>query len=309
MSSNTGVSLLQQGLVEFQLRGNPRSALNYYTLCINRIIQHEYPTARLSARATTILTQPSAQDEYIPEQVLGVAWASFLAILKDRSLGISTVEFPEAGRLLELFKPEKGPETNGLRGQKKSKGNGKKNKVEFRRFEMTDTGKLLLKGMQITAGITLGILAWDAQDRATAAKRYAEAFALAATHTPYDSDPSLARTGLEKYVANEVKTARENYATLRENDVVKASVVGREGDAGRRERLEVPNLRMEGDGRVVLREEFEVATDECAGCRKREVKMKQCNKCHKVLCRCFCFYFLSFGCCVELGFTIGRLWR
>lgn len=299
MSSNTGVSLLQQGLVEFQLRGNPRSALNYYTLCINRIIQHEYPTARLSARATTVHTQPSAQDEYIPEQVLGVAWANFLAILKDRSLGISTVEFPEAGRLLELFKPGKEPQANGK----------SKSKVEFRRFEMTDTGKLLLKGMQITAGITLGILAWDSEDRATAAKRYAEAFALAATHPPYNSDPSLARTGLEKYVANEVKTARENYTTLMVNDVVKTSVVGREGDAGRRERLEVPNLRMEGDGRVVLREEFEVVTDVCAGCRKREVKMKQCSKCHKVFCRCFCFYFLSFGSCVELGFTIGRLWH
>lgn len=174
---------------------------------------------------------------------------------------------------------------------------------------MTDTGKLLLKGMQITAGITLGILAWDSEDRATAAKRYSESFELAVTHPPYNSDPALVRPGLEKYVANEVKTARENYATLRENDVLRAGAVGREGDAGRRERLGVMNLRMEGDGRVVLREEFEVATDVCAGCGKREVKMKQCSKCHKVLCRFSCFYFWILDVVLNSGFMIGRLWR
>lgn len=132
---------------------------------------------------------------------------------------------------------------------------------------------------------------------------------LAATHAPYDSDPALARTGLEKYVAKEVQTARENYATLMKNDVLRASVVGREGDAGRRERLGVPNLRMEGDGRVVLRDEFDVATDVCAGCGKREVKMKQCNKCYKVLCTCFCFFLWVLDLVLNSGFAIGRLWR
>lgn len=211
-----------------------------------------------------------------------------MTILTHRALGVSIDNFPEAKRLLELFKPEKN-ESDG-HGAKKPKAS--KSKVELRRFEMTDMGKLLLKGMQITAGITLGILAWDSQDRATAAKRCSEAFDLAAcTHAPNNCDPSLTKTCLEMYVANEVNTARKTFATLKANDAAKTSVVGREGDVGRRERLEVINLRMEGDGWVVLRDEFHVATDVCARCGKKQVKIKQCKKCKNILCGCFLLFF------------------
>lgn len=101
-------------------------------------------------------------------------------------------------------------------------------------------------------------------------KRYSEAFDLAATHGPYHGDPSFAWVDLERYVAYEIKTVRDIYATSQGNDVAKASVVEREGDAGRpRKRLEVMGWRMEGDGRVILRAEFDVATDVCARCGKR----------------------------------------
>lgn len=79
---------------------------------------------------------------------------------------------------------------------------------------------------------------------------------------------------------------------LKENDTMKASVVGRAGDAtGRREKLEVPNLRIasEGDGTVVVQSDFEVATNFCEACGKRQsnMKMKQYSQCRKVSCRSF----------------------
>src|SRR6266568_8763408 len=74
----------------------------------------------------------------------------------DPAMNHTEESHPEAYKLLSSFKP----------GAQKS----------HPRLERTPR---LLKAMQITAGLTLGLLAWDKRDRATAAKRYREALDLA----------------------------------------------------------------------------------------------------------------------------------
>jgi hypothetical protein len=52
-------------------------------------------------------------------------------------------------------------------------------------LDKTAWGKILLKGMQVSAG--LGLLAWDQKYCVTAVKGYKEAIDLAATHPPFNT--------------------------------------------------------------------------------------------------------------------------
>jgi hypothetical protein len=88
--------------------------------------------------------------------------------------------------------------------------------------------------MQITSGLTLGMLAWDERDRATAAKRYKEALDLAATHPPF-TVISPDTVGLERWVYMDTQQSKDNLDLILKNDIVNAQMLG--GGAGEGNRL------------------------------------------------------------------------
>lgn len=141
--------------------------------------------------------------------------------------------------------------------------------------------------MQITAGLTLGLLAWDKKDRATAAKRYKEAIDLAATHPPFYSNSSN-KNEIEAWVAYDVAESRENLRILTQNDEYNAEVLkflGLGGGNLRRQVVNLGNSRVEGDGTVNLQHTVTIATDSCNKCNKRDVKLSRCGRCKKVACK------------------------
>lgn len=143
---------------------------------------------------------------------------------------------------------------------------------------------MLLKGLQITAGFTLGLLAWDKKDRATAAKRYKEALDLAATYPPFNS-VARSKKHLERWVATEVQTTKDNLDMLIKNDAANAEhlrELGIEGGSLRKEVVELPNLRIEDNGALNPQHSFVTATDACHKCGKRDVKLQRCGGCKKV---------------------------
>lgn len=284
----TGFELFQQAEMEYQLRGNAHAAMDLYVSSIKQIVQRENPVARFPAY---MLTQMAAQANEFPEQILGTVWRNFVGFFRDPQMGFTKDNKPEAWKLLEAFRPGK-VEVDGMEGIT----------GRFERFGRTEEGKALLKGMQVTAGFTLGLLAWDRKDRATAAKRYKEALDLAATYAPFN-DKTCARTPLDRYVSSDVKDTKDNLAILVKNDEVNAELVkelagtlgvaevlgmDRVGGApGRKTSYPVPNVRLEKDGTVVQEEGFTFATDACNSCGKRGVKLERCGRCRKAWCKSF----------------------
>ncbi|KAK0199448.1 hypothetical protein DFS33DRAFT_1268508, partial [Desarmillaria ectypa] len=143
---------------------------------------------------------------------------------------------------------------------------------EHARF-YTEKDRLYLKGMQITAGLTLGLIAWNSKGRPTAVKRYRDASDLAATHHPYEYEVH-ARESFERFVCADVKAARKNLALLFEND----------GELSLRGRLREKRLRYEVDGRITFERSVVVASDVCAACGKTDVKLQKCGHFKKVSC-------------------------
>ncbi|KAF8215946.1 hypothetical protein K438DRAFT_1799774 [Mycena galopus ATCC 62051] len=108
-------------------------------------------------------------------------------------------------------------------------------------------GQRLLKAMQISAGLTLGL-------------------------------------HLDKLIAEEVKQIRENLATLIQHDAINATMSGQ--GALRKEVLNTPHARLGIAGDITPLDTFVVATDACgrSGCSNRGVSYKRCSKCKKVAC-------------------------
>lgn len=273
----TGFELFQSAEMEHQFRGNSSAAMDLYVLSIERIVQHENPIAKFPV---WMLTQITAQADDYPEQVLGAVWRNFVGFFKDPNMAFNKDSKPEAWKLLEAFRPGK-VEVGGMENI-----TGK-----FERFGRTDEGKVLLKGMQVTAGFTLGLLAWDRKDRATAAKRYKEALDLAATYTPF-IDKGQARTPLERYVSSDVLTTTDNLRMLIRNDETNAEVlrdlagmIGAATNPGRKAKVSMPNARIEKDGTIVQETNYTFATDACNVCGKRDVKLERCARCKKAWCK------------------------
>lgn len=187
------------------------------------------------------------------------------------SCGFPEEQAPDAYRLLDSFRIS--------------------SKKEHKQFK-SPRAKVLLKGMQIIASLTVGILAWDLKDRATAAKRYREALDLAATHAPFNGPPSSC-TNLERWIATDVQATRENLAMLARNDEMNANVIAADGSSAgntRREEIAVRNTRVEGDGTVNVQDSVSVATDACKNCGKRGLGLRRCSRCTVVKCEIRSFF-------------------
>lgn len=141
--------------------------------------------------------------------------------------------------------------------------------------------------MQITAGMTLGLLAWDKKDRATAAKRYKEALDLAATYEPFNRILPTNKH-LLLWVSTDVQQTKDNLNTLMRNDVANAQilkdVVGIDGGHSRKDAVPLGNVRVEGSGVVNIENQVMMASDECLNCGIRGVKLLRCGKCKKAAC-------------------------
>jgi len=140
--------------------------------------------------------------------------------------------------------------------------------------------------MQITAGLTLGLLAWDNRDRATAAKRYREALNLAATHPPFTDLPP-GTVGLEKWVYLDLQQVKVNLDHLVQNDTINAQMLGGDASGSAPKRKDVvdlplPQMRFEKSGEVTFEDTLKFATNACAKCGKRDVKLDCCSRCKKV---------------------------
>jgi len=200
-----------------------------------------------------------------PQELLGAVWRNFVGFFRDPAMHFTEGSHPEAYKLLNSFKPS---------AQK-----------PHPRLERTPRGKVLLKGMQITAALTLGVLAWDQRDRATAAKRYREALDLADSHPAFKSLPQ-GKIGLELYVHNDLQQAKTNLGVLVQNDFINAemaasSTEGGPQTLGRRDvvDLPVPQMRIDKTGEVTLEPSIALATDTCARCGKRDPKLQRCSLC------------------------------
>ncbi|KAF5352953.1 hypothetical protein D9758_007922 [Tetrapyrgos nigripes] len=219
----------------------------------------------------------------IPLETLGYLWYSFTAFFRDPQMHYNETTAPEAWNL------------NNFRI-----GNTHKCHSRFR----TPHAQIFLKGLQIVATIIIGLLAWDSTDRATASKCYAEAIQLAKTRPPFDClgagnqkpNEEVARNTkhFNYFVALQVKETKDNLATLIGNDIWQVGLAkaaeeilntGNFTSPGlRREGVNVllPVTRIEGDGTMRTVNNVMLASDGCANCGKRDVKLHRCSRCHKV---------------------------
>ncbi|KAF6753015.1 hypothetical protein DFP72DRAFT_1171189 [Ephemerocybe angulata] len=255
----SGLEFLSKAQVALVVENDRKKAFDLYQKAIKRIMERENPLTLVSAQRT-----PSMTDD-VPSEALAFAFLSFSASFRDPTTNFTEATVPEAFKLLSSFRPNS--QNKDLKGP---------------RFA-SPRAQFLLKCLQISALLTLGLLAWDAKDRAKAAKRYKEALELAA------SEPRLTtRTpavGLETWIAHEVREIRDNLEILVRNDEENAEVLRRMGVQGgntRKEEVRVPNVRVEAGGAV--RQEWSTvsATDACGRCGVRDVKLEKCARCKKM---------------------------
>ncbi|EEB97903.1 hypothetical protein MPER_02682, partial [Moniliophthora perniciosa FA553] len=202
-------------------------------------------------------------DPTFPRETLGAVWRNFLGFFRDSHLHRDK----NAYKLLASYRPT--------------------SNHEFERFR-TERQKLYLAGMRITAGLTLGLMAWDAGDRPTSVKRYREAIDLAAKYPQYD-DQTKATDPWERYVSQDVQETRDNLSILLTNDEVNARILAEEfGISGagehRKEVLGIGQIRREGDERTTFVKNVQVASDKCASCGKRDAKLMKCSACKTATC-------------------------
>ncbi|KAF8060832.1 hypothetical protein FPV67DRAFT_1673666 [Lyophyllum atratum] len=239
-------------------QGDIQSAFDDYQKAIKKILKDENVTAKI----------PAIVLDDCPQELLGYIWRSLLGFFRDRQMNFTEESDPDAFKLLSSFRPS-APKSHP-------------------RLERTPRGKVLLKGMQVTAGLTLGLLAWDKRDRATAAKRYQEALDLAETHPAFSSLPP-GMTGLEKYVHADLIQVKVNLGWLIVNDTLNEQVFGaqtREGKVpGWRDAANLPKplLRTDKTGASAAEPSTVFATDVCAACRKRDVNLRRCRSCPETL--------------------------
>lgn len=251
----SGLSLFQKAEMAYMMDHNAPKAFGLYVQAIRKIIKNEDVVQKFP--------RPVPVPD-MPQELLGIIWRNFVGFFRDHELGLNAENSPDAYQLLLSFRPSSTPVYPEF-----EKRSGKR-------------GSELLKAMQVTAGFTLGLMAWDRRDRATAAKRYNEALALAETHGPFVGRPTVPKSGLEYYVYNDVKQCRDNLARLVAADEKNAQLLGDAG-IGRKETKELPRpaVRIEPDGSVTTSNEVTFATDVCHACQKRDVKLSKCSKCKK----------------------------
>ncbi len=69
---------------------------------------------------------------------------------------------------------------------------------------------------------------------------------------------------------------------------------GIEGGDTRKEVLgSIGYVRYEADGRVTFERNVVIASDACAACEKRDMKLQKCSRCKKVSCKAYLLIVLS----------------
>ncbi|KAJ7246269.1 hypothetical protein B0H12DRAFT_1126460 [Mycena haematopus] len=248
----SGKALFVDGEIKYEA-GQIPEALELYRRAVVQILNHENVLEKLNV--------PGLPEEF-PEELLASIWQNLLGCFKSDDPRFTRDAYPHAYELIYSFRSTSSkahPQFNGTQGGR------------------------LLKAMQISAGLTLGILAWKQGDRSTAAKRYKEALDVAATHPQFNAvTPGLKH--LDRIAAQEVQQIRENLVTLMQNDSINAAMAGSGQGGLRKEVLHAPNARMGMDGALTPQDSFVVATDACGrvGCGKRGVSFKRCSACKKI---------------------------
>ncbi|PPQ95396.1 hypothetical protein CVT26_008242 [Gymnopilus dilepis] len=246
--------LLFQAAEQSYAKGDINGAFDHYQKSIKKILKDENVIAKLPA-----IVPPD-----FPQELLGGVWRNFVGFFRDPEMNFTEESHPEAYKLLNSFRPS---------AQK-----------PHPRLERSTRGKILLKGMQITAGFTLGLLAWDKRDRATAAKRYREALDLAETHPPFMNLPP-GTIGWESYVHKDILETKENLGRILQNDMLHADLLAQSDGSGktpgRRDVVDLPLPQMSIDktGAATLESSVAFATNACSSCGKRDLKLLRCGLC------------------------------
>jgi tetratricopeptide (TPR) repeat protein len=252
----SGASLFQLAELAYA-RNRFDEALEYYQQSIKKILKDESVTAKLPVAAVAQLPVN------YPRETLGLVWHNFVGMFRDPTMNFNKETSPKAYKLLTSFKPS-APDPHP-------------------QFQKMEKGRILLKGLQIAAAFTLGIMAWDKRDRATAAKRYKEAIELGATHPPFVELPPGA-VGMDVYIHATVKEAKDNLDILMGHDAERAQAFD-DGDVPqRKEVVDMLNLRVGGTGEPMVEQSYMFATDACGNCGKRDVKLMRCSRCKKMPC-------------------------
>jgi hypothetical protein len=248
----------------FYHQGMIQEAFSTYQKSVKKILKDEDPTAKIPA---TVM--PAVVLDEFPRETLGAVWRNFVGCFRDPTMSFTEQSDPKAYKLLNSFRPF--------------------SSKSYPQLERTHRGRILLKGMQITAGLTLSLMAWDNRDRATAAKRYKGAKDLAATHSPF-TVLSQDTVGLERWVYLDVQCINANLDHLVHNDIVHMQMLGGRTDSSAPERKDVcalplPLLRIGKSGEATVEGSVMFATDSCAKCGKRGVKLMRCGLCKKMPCK------------------------
>ncbi|KAF5335963.1 hypothetical protein D9611_006204 [Ephemerocybe angulata] len=240
-------------------------AMELYTVAIIKISKEE-DVLQLLPLANRRPESDGPSD--LTTETVALAFRNFCGSFRDPKLDITQATSPTAFSFLSMFAPKHEPKPFYLR-----------------RYLATPMGTFLLKCLQISAGFTLALLAWDRQDRATAAKRYREALDLAETEAAVFSSP---RPGLETWIANDIQETSNNLSAIikTDNEVEFVSKLLGGGASGlRRGEVPVGHMRKEaraGDS-LVLVPGTTIATDACGNCGKRSGgKLRRCTRCGNV---------------------------
>jgi hypothetical protein len=241
----------------FYHQGKINDSFEYYQRSIKKNLKDE----------NVIAIVPLPVPDGSPQEILTAAWRNFLGFFRDPAMSFTKASHPEAYKLLNSFRP----------------GASSKNKSHAR-LQRSPRGRLLLTGMQVTAGLTLGLMAWDRHDRAAAAKCYQEAIDLARTHPPFMAPGTV---GFEKWVSLDIKEAQKNLAVLVQNDKLYATMAERVNGSAptRRDIIELPRARIDKTGQQTVETRTMMATDVCGNCQERKAKLMYCSACKKISCK------------------------
>ncbi|KAF7347620.1 hypothetical protein MVEN_01518900 [Mycena venus] len=221
----SGIALFIDGETKYEA-GQLPEAFELYRQAVVQIVNHE-----------DVLQKLPVIGEEFPEEILVCVWQNLVGCFRQDGRGFTQEAYPDGYDLVYSFRP-----TSSSKAHPQFKG---------------PQGRRVLKAMEITAALTLGLLAHDQHDRSTAAKRYQEGLDVAATHPPFNAVTS-GQKHLNKVIAREVQQMRDNLAELVKNDTINAAMVGSGQGVLRKDVLNTPHTRIghngaDNDGRHLCR--------------------------------------------------------
>ncbi|KAK7681331.1 hypothetical protein QCA50_015422 [Cerrena zonata] len=251
---STAFQVFQQVPLAF-FGNDQKKPLDLYVKCIRKILKDE--NLMQIPPPGTLPSIPAA-----PLEILAMSFDGLTSFFRDGSFNQENA--PDGYKLINEFRPN--------------------SSKEFSRFT-TPKEKLLLKALQIYAGFTLGLIAWEKKNRATTAKRYQETLELAATYPPWNN-VDLQSKYLDRWAMNCVQQVKDNLAVIIRNDTINAQRAqqahGSQDGNFRRDVVQARNTRVDAFGDISVDDTISIATDSCGSCGKREVKLSRCSKCKKV---------------------------